>query len=250
MRPQGWQEDVLVVEKRAAPAEWDERCRGHGDDHGGEDDRVADPMGRTRADDHRRRVVLDRCGESTEDPGRRWTGTLEPDRHHRQREQDATSLACTHVREQRWKVGGHDPEDRACDAVAAREEPIEQTEGKNQRGGVDRSPHLRPDASRQQSDRDAEHSDRGWAHEGVESTRRRDDVQPRQVVGRLVVHVRGVGQVRMRALPHALGVEAARSDDSEDKEAQPEHRRDQPVQDRPRQNMGSGALKTFDQAAI
>ncbi len=75
-------------------------------------------------------------------------------------------------------------------------------------------------------------------------------MQPSQVIGRLVVHVRGIGQVRVRALPHAFGVEAARSDDGEDKEAQPEHRRDQPVQDRSRQDMGRGAPQAFDQSAI
>ena len=250
VRAQGRQQNVLVVEERPAETKRDEGRGCDREHHRGQDERVANPMFGPRPDDHRRRVVLDRRRQATEHPGECRALGFEPDRRHRESKQDSAALTGADVREQGRKVRGHHPEDGTSDSVGGAEEAVEQPEGDDQRDRVDRGPDLRADAARQQGNRDRQHGD-GWrADESVESARGGDDVQPPQVIGRLIVHVRRIGQVRVRALPHALRVVAARGDDCEHQDAQTEHAREQPVQDRSRHNVGRGAPQTLDQTAI
>ncbi len=206
-------------------------------------------MFRTGSDHHRRRVVLECRHQATGSAGEGRAVRFQDDRSRRPQQQDAATLARDNVGEQRWKVSRHQPEERPGEPVPAREQPVQKEQRDQHCDRVDGRPDLDRDVLGQQRDRGRQQRQRRRAHELIEPAGRRDDVKARDVLSGRVVHVRGIGEVCVGALPHALGVKAARRQGGEDRHPKPEGGGKHPVESRPREHVGGRASQPIDQSA-
>src|SRR5438874_2288301 len=229
---------MLEVKGGAADSQRREAHRGDHEPGAEQSDRVADAMAWTRADDHRGGVVLQRRDRTTEHTGERRARGLEPDRGHGPQQRDPPALAGADVREDRREIHGDQPEHRRGHRMPGRDHPIQDEQTGEQAGSVDGGPDLDRHRFREERDRGGEERHGRRADERVDGPRRCDDVADREVLRGRVVHVRGVGQVGVRALPHTFRIGPIRVEDRQHDDPDREYGGERPVQRRPRQQVG------------